>query len=55
MDNCQQLKQLIEQIFELANLECGQVKINAETFNLGELIYDCVAKLELTAAQPVLN
>jgi len=49
MDNCQQLKQLIEQIFELANLECGQVKINAETFNLGELIYDCVAKLELTA------
>ena len=23
MDNCQQLKLLIEQIFELANLECG--------------------------------
>jgi len=49
MDNCQQLKQLIEQIFELANLECGQVKIQSETFNLGELIYDCVAKLALTA------
>lgn len=49
MDNCQQLKLLIEQIFELANLECGQVKIKTETFNLGELIYDCVAKLALNA------
>ncbi len=51
MDNCQQLKLLIEQIFELANLECGQVKIQSETFNLGELIYDCVAKFSLTAQQ----
>jgi len=49
MDNCQQLKLLIEQIFELAHLESGQVKINTETFNLGELIYDCLAKLALTA------
>ncbi|MCQ8879643.1 HAMP domain-containing histidine kinase [Pseudoalteromonas shioyasakiensis] len=48
-NNCQQLKLLIEQIFELANLESGQVKINTETFNLGELIYDCVAKFSLTA------
>lgn len=48
-DNCQQLKQLIEQIFELANLASGQVKIHPESLNLGELIYDCVAKFCLTA------
>lgn len=48
-NNCQQLKLLIEQIFELANLENGHVKIKTETFNLGELIYDCIAKFSLTA------
>ena len=48
-NNCHQLKRLIEQIFELANLENGQVKIKTETFNLGELIYDCIAKFSLTA------
>ncbi|KPH62931.1 sensor histidine kinase [Pseudoalteromonas porphyrae] len=54
-DNCQQLKQLIEQIFELANLENGQVKIHPETLNLGELIYDCVAKFCLTADHKEIN
>jgi len=48
-NNCHQLKLLIEQIFELANLENGQVKIKTETFNLGELIYDCIAKFSLSA------
>ena len=48
-NNGQQLKNLIEQIFELAHLENGQVTINTETLNLGELIYDCVAKFCLIA------
>ncbi|TMN71808.1 two-component sensor histidine kinase [Pseudoalteromonas sp. S1727] len=48
-DNCQQLKLLIEQIFELANLENGQMRVHTETFNLGELIYDCVAKFCVAA------
>lgn len=49
VNNCQQLKSLIEQVFELAHLENGQIKIHPETFNLGELIYDCVAKFGITA------
>lgn len=49
LNNCAQLKQLIEQIFELAHLENGEISIHKETFNLGELIYDCVAKFSLTA------
>jgi signal transduction histidine kinase len=47
LNNCGQLKLLIEQIFELAHLENGQISINKETFNLGELIYDCMAKFSL--------
>ncbi|MFY8326950.1 ATP-binding protein [Pseudoalteromonas sp. ZZD1] len=48
-NNCHQLKNLIEQIFELAHLENGQITINTETLNLGELIYDCVAKFCIAA------
>lgn len=47
LNNCGQLKLLIEQIFELAHLENGEININKETFNLGELIYDCIAKFSL--------
>ena len=47
LNNCGQLKLLIEQIFELAHLENGEISINKETFNLGELIYDCMAKFSL--------
>ncbi len=47
LNNCGQLKLLIEQIFELAHLENGEISINKETFNLGELIYDCIAKFSL--------
>lgn len=54
-DNCQQLKQLIEQIFELANLENGQVKIHPEPLNLGELIYDCIAKFCLSADKKAIS
>ncbi|TMO70904.1 two-component sensor histidine kinase [Pseudoalteromonas sp. S3785] len=49
LNNCAQLKQLIEQIFELAHLENGEISIHKETFNLGELIYDCIAKFSLAA------
>ncbi|GLX76891.1 two-component sensor histidine kinase [Thalassotalea insulae] len=45
--NAQQLKRLIDQIFELAHLEGGQVSINLETFNLAELLYDVIAKFTL--------
>ncbi|MBE0364735.1 hypothetical protein PULV_a2493 [Pseudoalteromonas ulvae UL12] len=51
LNNAKQLKNLIDQIFELAHLESGQVAINNERFNLGELMYDCLAKFALKAEQ----
>ncbi|WP_042150403.1 MULTISPECIES: cell wall metabolism sensor histidine kinase WalK [unclassified Pseudoalteromonas] len=49
LNNCKQLKHLIDQIFELAHLESGRVSVNNELFNLGELVYDIVAKFALKA------
>jgi len=51
LKNARQLKSLIDQIFELAHLDGGQVSLNLETFNLGELLYDVVAKFSLIAQQ----
>lgn len=47
LKNSRQLKALIDQIFELAHLEGGQVSMSMETFNLAELLYDVVAKFRL--------
>jgi signal transduction histidine kinase len=47
LKNAKQLKGLIDQIFELAHLEGGQVSLNLEAFNLAELLYDVVAKFSL--------
>lgn len=44
--NANQLKKLVDQIFELAHLEGGQVTINLETFPLTELLHDIVAKFQ---------
>jgi len=49
--NSGQLKLLIDQIFELAHLEDGQVSVNLETFPIGELIFDIVAKFALKASE----
>lgn len=51
MRNAKNLKRLIDQIFELAYLEGGQVTLNKETFPLGELLYDIVAKFDLKAKE----
>jgi signal transduction histidine kinase len=48
--NVNQLKHLIDQIFELAHLENGQVTVNLETFAIGELLHDIQAKFTLKAA-----
>ena len=48
--NVSQLKHLIDQIFELAHLENGQVTVNLETFAIGELLHDILAKFTLIAA-----
>lgn len=49
LKNASQLKTLIDQIFELAHLEGGQVSLNLETFNLAELLYDVMARFSLKA------
>ena len=51
LKNSCQLKKLVDQIFELAHLEDGQVSLNMETFNLAELLYDIVAKFTLKAQE----
>ena len=51
LKNSSQLKQLIDQIFELAHLEDGQVSLKLEAFNLTELLWDVVAKFSLQAEQ----
>ncbi|CAH9050187.1 Sensor histidine kinase RcsC [Pseudoalteromonas holothuriae] len=49
MKNCSQLKSLIDQIFELAHLESGRTNVQFEVFNLGELLYDVMAKFAIRA------
>jgi signal transduction histidine kinase len=49
--NANHLKRLIDQVFELAHLEGGQVKVHLEPFPLGELLHDIVAKFSIKAQQ----
>lgn len=51
LKNAKNLKHLIDQIFELAYLEGGQVMLHQESFPLGELLHDVAAKFELDAKQ----
>lgn len=51
MRNVEQLKLLIDQIFELAHLEDGQVSVDNEAFVIGELLHDIMAKFTLRARQ----
>ncbi len=51
LKNAKNLKHLIDQIFELAYLEGGQVTLHQESFPLGELLHDVAAKFELDAKQ----
>lgn len=53
--NVNQLKRLIDQIFELAHLENGQVTVNLETFVIGELLHDILAKFSLKAAEKKIS
>lgn len=47
--NARNLKRLIDQIFELAYLEAGQVALNVDTFSLAELLHDIAAKFTIAA------
>jgi signal transduction histidine kinase len=49
LKNAKNLKHLIDQIFELAYIEGGQVTLHQESFPLGELLHDVAAKFALKA------
>lgn len=49
LKNSNNLKHLIDQIFELAYIEGGQVTLNQEPFPLGDLLHDIAAKFALKA------
>ncbi|MCP4991641.1 MAG: HAMP domain-containing histidine kinase [Colwellia sp.] len=53
--NVNQLKRLIDGIFELAHLENGQVTVNLETFVIGELLHDILDKFSLQAAEKEIS
>ncbi len=49
LQNARQLKSLVDQIFELAHLESGQVAIQLERFSLTEMLYDLSEKFGIAA------
>lgn len=49
LNNARNLKKLIDQLFELAYLEGGQVKVTNETLPVAELLYDVANKFEFNA------
>jgi signal transduction histidine kinase len=51
MKNLHNLKRLIDQIFELAYLESGHIKIKNENFVLTELLHDIAAKFRFKAEE----
>ncbi|MEM7015717.1 MAG: HAMP domain-containing sensor histidine kinase, partial [Pseudomonadota bacterium] len=50
LKSTQHLRRLIEQIFELAHLESGQVNVEMESFPLSELLFDIAAKFSIKAS-----
>lgn len=55
LNNTKQLKHLIDQIFELAYLDSGQVSLILENFSVNELVYDIAAKFAIRAEQKGLS
>ena len=53
--NANQLKKLVDQVFELAHLEVGQVSVNIERFPLNELLHDIAAKFQMKLQKKNVN
>ena len=49
--NAQKIANLIEQLFELAHLDSGNVQVNRETFSVAELAQDVLQKFTIEAQQ----
>lgn len=55
LKNARQLKRFVDQIFELANLESGQVTTTFEQLPIAELLYDLAEKFSYKANQKQLS
>ncbi len=50
-DNSERLSKLVTELFELARLDAGELKLQCESFSLAELAHDVVQKFKLRAQQ----
>ena len=50
-NNAERLNKLVSELFELAKLDAGELKLHKETFSLAELAHDVIQKFELRAQQ----
>lgn len=53
--NGEQVKRLIDQLFELAHLEGTEISVNSESFVITELAYDVLSKFRLSAEEKGIN
>ena len=49
--NAQKISNLIEQLFELAHLDSGNVQVSIEQFSIAELVQDVLQKLSISAKE----
>lgn len=55
LKSAQSLKGFVDQIFELAHLESGQVNLSQEKFPIAELLYDMVDKFSVEAEKKEID
>jgi signal transduction histidine kinase len=53
--NAKKIANLVEQLFELAYLDSGNVQVNRETFSVVELIQDVLQKFQIEAEQKKIS
>jgi signal transduction histidine kinase len=54
-NNSERLNKLVTELFELAKLDAGDLKLHKETFSLAELSHDVMQKFALRAEQQNIN
>lgn len=53
--SAQRISSLVEQLFELAHLDSGNVQVNREPFSIAELVQDVLQKFKILAQQKNLS
>jgi signal transduction histidine kinase len=49
--HCERLCELVDELFELAKLDSGEVQVHCEPFNISELAHDVAQKFDLAAGE----